>query len=55
MTSFIFFQRYNLDSQLQDIFNPKVTLKSGGYIIIDQTEALVAVDVNSEDLQEKEI
>ena len=41
------FQRYNLDAQLQDIFNPKVTLKSGGYIIIDQTEALVAVDVNS--------
>ena len=41
------FQKYNLDTQLQDIFNPKVTLKSGGYIIIDQTEALVAVDVNS--------
>ena len=41
------FQKFNLDSQLQDIFNPKVTLKSGGYIIIDQTEALVAVDVNS--------
>ena len=41
------FQRYNLDAQLQDIFNPKVTLKSGGYIIIDQTEALVAIDVNS--------
>ena len=41
------FQRYNLDAQLQGIFNPKVTLKSGGYIIIDQTEALVAVDVNS--------
>ena len=41
------FQKYSLDAQLQDIFNPKVTLKSGGYIIIDQTEALVAVDVNS--------
>ncbi|MDC1067119.1 ribonuclease E/G [Alphaproteobacteria bacterium] len=41
------FQKYNLDTQLQDIFNPKVTLNSGGYIIIDQTEALVAVDVNS--------
>jgi len=41
------FQKYNLDAQLQDIFNPKVTLKSGGYIIIDQTEALVAIDVNS--------
>ena len=41
------FQKYSLDSQLQDIFHPKVTLKSGGYLIIDQTEALVAVDVNS--------
>merc|ERR1712127_742677 len=30
-----------------DIFNPKVTLNSGGYLIIDQTEALVAIDVNS--------
>ncbi len=41
------FQKYKLDSQLHDIFNPKVTLKSGGYLIIDQTEALVAIDVNS--------
>ena len=41
------FRRYNLDSQLFDIFSPKVTLNSGGYLIIDQTEALVAIDVNS--------
>ena len=41
------FQKYKVDSQLHDIFNPKVTLKSGGYLIIDQTEALVAIDVNS--------
>ena len=41
------FQKYKVDSQLHEIFNPKVTLKSGGYLIIDQTEALVAVDVNS--------
>ena len=41
------FQKYKLDSQLFDIFNPKVTLISGGYLIIDQTEALVAIDVNS--------
>ena len=41
------FQKYKLDAQLSDIFNPRVTLKSGGYLIIDQTEALVAVDVNS--------
>ena len=41
------FQKFKLDTQLQDIFNSKVTLKSGGYLIIDQTEALVAIDVNS--------
>ena len=41
------FQNFNLDSQLFDIFSPKVTLNSGGYLIIDQTEALVAIDVNS--------
>ena len=41
------FQNYKLDSQLFDIFSPKVTLNSGGYLIIDQTEALVAIDVNS--------
>ena len=41
------FQKYKLDAQLTDIFNPRVTLKSGGYLIIDQTEALVAIDVNS--------
>ncbi len=29
------------------MFNPRVTLRSGGYIVINQTEALVAVDVNS--------
>ena len=36
------FNKFHLDSQLHDIFNPKVTLKSGGYLIIDQTEALVS-------------
>ena len=41
------FQKYKLDAQLSDIFKPRVTLKSGGYLIIDQTEALVAIDVNS--------
>ncbi|MDC6451539.1 ribonuclease E/G [Alphaproteobacteria bacterium] len=41
------FQKYSLDSQLFDLFNPKVILNSGGYLIIDQTEALVAIDVNS--------
>jgi ribonuclease E len=35
------FQKFKLDAQLQDIFNPRVNLKSRGYLIIDQTEALV--------------
>ena len=41
------FQKYRVESQLDSMFNPRVTLKSGGYIIINQTEALVAIDVNS--------
>ncbi len=41
------FQKFTIDSQLADIFKPTVTLKSGGYLVINHTEALVAVDVNS--------
>ncbi len=41
------FTKYNVEAQLNMLFNPRVTLKSGGYIIINQTEALVAIDVNS--------
>ncbi|HEY3777947.1 MAG TPA: Rne/Rng family ribonuclease [Rhizomicrobium sp.] len=41
------FQRYQVESQLDAMFMPTVTLKSGGYVVINQTEALVAVDVNS--------
>ena len=41
------FQKYTIDSQLADIFKPVVTLPSGGYLVINHTEALVAVDVNS--------
>ncbi len=41
------FQRYNIESQLLDLYNNKVNLPSGGSIVIDQTEALVAIDVNS--------
>ena len=35
------------ENQLDNIFSPTVTLPSGGYIVINQTEALVAIDVNS--------
>lgn len=41
------FQRYQIESQIAAIHHPVVNLRSGGYIVINQTEALVAVDVNS--------
>ncbi len=41
------FQRYQVDSQILDMGSPSVTLKSGGYLVINPTEALVSVDVNS--------
>ncbi|MEP1930790.1 MAG: Rne/Rng family ribonuclease [Roseibium sp.] len=41
------FIRYGVEPQLDAMFSPQVTLKSGGYIVINQTEALVSVDVNS--------
>lgn len=36
-----------VEDQLDSIFSPVVTMKSGGYLVINQTEALVAIDVNS--------
>jgi ribonuclease E len=41
------FTRYGCESQLDAMFSPTVQLKSGGYIVINQAEALVAIDVNS--------
>jgi len=41
------FQRFHVETQLDAMFSPTVTLKSGGYIVINQTEALVSIDVNS--------
>ena len=41
------FQRYQVEAQLAAIHNPVVHLRSGGYIVLNQTEALVAIDVNS--------
>ena len=41
------FQRYQVEGQITEIGEPVVQLKSGGYLVINQTEALVAVDVNS--------
>ncbi len=36
-----------IEDQLDSVFNPTVQMKSGGYLVINQTEALVAIDVNS--------
>jgi len=41
------FARHQVESYLAGMFNPSVRLKSGGYIVIGVTEALVAIDVNS--------
>jgi ribonuclease E len=41
------FTRYGIESQLDAMFSPVVQLRSGGYIVINQTEALVSIDVNS--------
>ena len=41
------FEHYGLERQLADAFARQVPLKSGGYLVIDETEALIAVDVNT--------
>jgi len=41
------FAKYGVEAHLEEMVSPQVTLKSGGYLVINQTEALVAVDVNS--------
>ncbi|MBH0239226.1 Rne/Rng family ribonuclease [Methylobrevis albus] len=41
------FARFGVEPQLDAMFSPQVTLRSGGYIVINQTEALVSIDVNS--------
>ena len=41
------FSRMGVESQLDAMFSPTVQLRSGGYIVINQTEALVAIDINT--------
>ena len=41
------FQKFQVEQQLDAMLNPTVTLKSGGYVVINPTEALVSIDVNS--------
>ncbi|WP_422358035.1 Rne/Rng family ribonuclease [Qipengyuania flava] len=41
------FQRYGAEDQLKAMYDPVVQLKSGGYLVINPTEALVSIDINS--------
>jgi ribonuclease G len=41
------FERYNVQRQIDDAFHRQVWLPCGGYIVIDETEALIAIDVNT--------
>ena len=41
------FSKYNVDKEISKMFESEVKLKSGGYLVINPTEALVAIDVNS--------
>jgi len=41
------FTKYKVENEIIKMFNPEVKLKSGGYLVINPTEALVAIDVNS--------
>lgn len=41
------FNYYGIESQIEKLFNRKIWLKSGGYIVIDETEAMTVIDVNS--------
>ena len=41
------FAKHGIETQLDGLFSPNVTLPSGGYLVMNQTEALVAIDINS--------
>ena len=49
------FARYGMEGKVEDVFARQVYLPSGGSIVIDQTEAMVAIDVNSGRMKEKDI
>ena len=48
------FDHYGIDRQLDEAFRRQVPLKGGGYLVIDETEALIAVDVNTGHHKSKE-
>ncbi|MCM8813449.1 MAG: Rne/Rng family ribonuclease [Candidatus Omnitrophica bacterium] len=41
------FEKYDVEQQIENIFAPQVQLKRGGYVVIERTEALISIDVNS--------
>lgn len=41
------FERYGVEAQINKALEPRVWLRSGGYLVIDQTEALISIDVNT--------
>src|SRR5262249_42438331 len=41
------FDEYGINQEIEKLLQPKIWLKSGGYIVINQTEALVAIDINT--------
>ena len=41
------FSRFQVENQLDALYSPQVTLPSGGYLVMNQTEALVSIDINS--------
>ncbi len=41
------FDEYGITSEIDNLLQPKIWLKSGGYIVINQTEALVSIDINT--------
>ncbi len=48
------FAKFGVESQIESIYNRRITLPSGGWIVIEQTEALVAIDVNSGKYRDEE-
>jgi len=50
------FLHFDLESQIDQVYQPRVNLPSGGYVVIEPTEALVSIDVNSgKNIKEKHI
>ena len=49
------FSKYKIEKEILKMFEPEVKLRSGGYLVINPTEALVAIDVNLAEQQKREI